>query len=109
VGKNTPELKEIKITSLYIKSYGRGTRQVWQTDKHGFPKRSKSKEKEKFGIRTGDWVKAIVSKGKLKGIYVGRVTTRERPSFIIGKVDGIHPKYMKVLQRNDGYEYKYER
>jgi hypothetical protein len=33
--------------------------------------------------------------------------TRATLQFKVGKVDGIHPKYMKVLQRNDGYEYKY--
>jgi hypothetical protein len=35
--------------------------------------------------------------------------TRATLQFKVGKVDGIHPKCMKVLQRNDGYEYKYER
>ena len=105
VGKNTPTLLPLKVDSLYIKSYGRGTRQVWQTDSFGFPKRPKAKEKTKFGFRTGDWVRAAVPKGKLQGTHIGRLTTRGRPNFVVGKADGIHPKHIVLLQRNDGYEY----
>ncbi len=108
VGKNTPALKPLKVAPLYIKSYGRGTRQVWQTDSFGFPKRPKAKEKTKFDLRTGDWVKAIVPKGKLQGTHIGRVTANAAPNwFSIGKANGINPKHIVLLQRNDGYEYSY--
>jgi hypothetical protein len=107
VGKSTPTLKVPKIAPLYIKSYGRGSRQVWQTDAFGFPKRPKAKEKTKFGFRTGDWVRAVVPKGKLRGTHIGRLITRAVPNFCVGKADCIHPKYIALLQRNDGYEYRY--
>ena len=107
VGKATPKLQLIKLVPLFIKSYGRGTRQIWQTDSFGFPKRPKAKEKTKFGFRTGDWVKAIVPKGKHMGIHIGRVGTRSKPSFAVGKVDGINLNYILLLQCNDGYEYSY--
>jgi hypothetical protein len=108
VGKDTPVLKPVKIDPLYIKSYGRGSRQVWQTDSFGFPRRPKAKEKTKFGLRTGDWVKAIVPKGKLQGTHIGRVTANAAPNwFSIGKASGINPKHIVLLQRNDGYEYSY--
>jgi 5-methylcytosine-specific restriction endonuclease McrA len=107
VGKDTPTLKLNKISPLYIKSYGRGTRQVWQTDSFGFPRRPKAKEKTKFGFCTGDWAKAIVPKGKLQGTHIGRLTTRATPIFTVGNADGINPKHIMLLQRNDGYEYSY--
>jgi len=108
VGKSTPTLRQSTIAPLYIKSYGRGSRQVWQTDAFGFPKRPKAKEKTKFGFRTGDWVKATVPKGKLQGTHVGRLTTRTAPNwFSVGKANGINPKHIVLLQRNDGYEYSY--
>ena len=40
---------------------------------------------------------------------IRKVTTRQRLNFRVGVVDGIHPKYMILLQRNDGYEYFYSR
>lgn len=107
VGKSTPTLRPLKATPLYIKSYGRGSRQIWQTNAFGFPKRPRAKAKEKYGFRTGDWAKAIVPKGKNKGVHIGRITTRATPSFVVGKADGIHPKHIVLLQRNDGYEYGY--
>ena len=105
VGKSTPALRLKGVQPLFIKSYGRGSRQIWQTDAYGFPKRPKAKEKTKFGCRTGDLAIAIVPKGKNKGVHIGRITTRARPSFAVGRVDGIHPRHIRVLQRNDGYEY----
>lgn len=107
IGKNTPKLYLSNITPLFIKSYGRGSRQVWQTDSYGFPKRPRAKEKIKFGFRTGDIGIAVVTKGKNKGIHIGRITTRTTPNFKIGSIDGINPKYIKLLQRNDGYEYSF--
>ena len=105
VGKSTPALRLRGVQPLFIKSYGRGSRQIWQADAFGFPKRSRAKEKTKFGCRTGDWAIAVVPKGKNQGVHIGRITTRQRPSFAVGKADGIHPKHIRVLQRNDGYEY----
>jgi hypothetical protein len=52
-------------------------------------------------------MKAIVPKGKLQGIHIGRLTTRAKPNFTVGKADGINPKHIVLLQRNDGYEYSY--
>lgn len=109
VGKNTPKLQSIKITPLFIKSYGRGSRQIWQTDSYGFPKHPRAKEKEKYGFRTGDLVKAIVLKGKRIGVYIGRVVTRACGYFTVGQVAGIHFRYIKLLQRNDGYGYSYNK
>ena len=107
VGKSTPVLTNTELAPLFIKSYGRGSRQVWQTDSFGFPKRPKAKEKTKFGFRTGDFVKAIVPKGKLHGTHIGRVTTRVKPNFCVGEADGIHPRHITLLQRNNGYAYAY--
>lgn len=107
VGKSTPTLRVGKAAPLLIKSYGRGSRQIWQTDAFGFPKRPRAKEKTKFGCRTGDWAIAVVPKGKNQGVHIGRITIRATPNFRVGKVDGIHPKHIGVLQRNDGYEYGY--
>ena len=59
------------------------------------------------GFWTGDLVKAVVLRGKRMGVPVGRVITRQLPNFRVGLVDGIHPKYIILLQRNDGYEYSY--
>jgi hypothetical protein len=108
VGKDTPVLKPLKVAPFYIKSYGRGTRQIWQTDAFGFPRYAKAKEKTKFDLRTGDWVKAIVPKGKRQGTHIGRVIANASPSwFSIGKFKGINPKHIMLLQRNDGYDYSY--
>ena len=50
-------------------------------------------------------VSAIVPSGKNKGFHVGRLTTRARPSFKVGSVDGIHSKYVMLKQQSDGYAY----
>ena len=52
-------------------------------------------------------MKAVVPKGKLQGTHIGRVTTRVKPNFCVGEIDGIHPKHITLLQRNNGYAYAY--
>jgi hypothetical protein len=62
-----------------------------------------------FGFQTGDLVKAEVPKGKYAGTHVGRVVVRSSGSFDIQTKDGkkrVNHRYCRILQRNDGYEYK---
>jgi len=62
------------------------------------------RQKQIHGFQTGDMVRAIVSKGKYKGIHVGRVVVRRNGSFSINKKD-INYKYCKIIQKNGGYNY----
>ncbi|OQY55571.1 MAG: HNH endonuclease [Candidatus Parabeggiatoa sp. nov. 2] len=97
------------ITPLIITSKGRGSRQKCRMNQYGFPRTGPKKQKQVKGFQTGDIVKAIVTKGKKIGTYIGRVVVRSRGSFDIGsgekKVGSISYKYCQLLQRADGYEY----
>jgi 5-methylcytosine-specific restriction endonuclease McrA len=97
------------ITALIITAKGRGSRQKCSMNQYGFPRTGPKKQKRIKGFQTGDIVKAIVTKGKKIGVYVGRVVVRAKGSFDIGsgeeKVGGISYKYCHLLQRSDGYEY----
>eukprot|EP01025_Chloroclados_australasicus_P009084 TRINITY_DN1347_c0_g4_i1.p1 TRINITY_DN1347_c0_g4~~TRINITY_DN1347_c0_g4_i1.p1 ORF type:complete len:442 (+),score=19.87 TRINITY_DN1347_c0_g4_i1:243-1568(+) len=56
-----------KFNVLIIKAMGRGRRQMRLVDKHGFPRaKPKMRQKRFFGFATGDFVKAVVNKPKLK-------------------------------------------
>jgi len=102
VGKSTPEVIQITgVEPLLIKAMGTGRRQMCVTDKYGFPKQHKERCKSFLGYQTGDIVKAVTPKGTI----TGRIMIRHRPSFRVGKAD-IHPKYMKRVQRADGYSYE---
>ena len=108
-----------KVSTLYIEDYqpllitakGHGTRQICRTDKFGFPRLHCSRKKIHLGFQTGDIVKAVVTKGKKIGTYVGRVATRKTGSFDIttpkGKVSGISYKYCQAIHRKDGYSYQF--
>lgn len=97
---------------------GRGTYQRAQVvNNSGLVGSHKTRVKVNFGFQTGDMVRAIVPQYneknkqlKTAGTYVGRIAVRAKPSAKItgnhGKVDGINPKYIKIIQRADGYEYK---
>ncbi|GHO77381.1 hypothetical protein KSD_51520 [Ktedonobacter sp. SOSP1-85] len=101
VGKSTPDVLVQKgVIPLRIKATGHGRRQMCVPDKYGFPKQHKERKKTFLGYQTGDLVKAITPKGP----FEGRIAIRHRPSFRLQKVD-IHPKYMRCVQRSDGYEY----
>ena len=79
------------------------------TDKFGFPKRHRTNKQMHYGFSTGDIVKAVVTKGKKIGEYVGRVLCRATGSFDIatksGRIAGINHKYCKPIHKKDGYSY----
>lgn len=104
---DTPALEVLVTKPLLIKATGHGTRQMCGTDKFGFPIRHRTNQKTWFGFQTGDLVKAVIASGKYAGDWVGRVSVRARPSFKLStsKVFDVHPKYLEVIHRADGYSY----
>ena len=53
-----------------------------------------------------DIVKADKPKGKGAGKHLGRVTVNSKPgNFVVNGVT-CHAKYMKLIQRNDGWKYE---
>ncbi len=111
VGTSTPEqliIKDVK-KPLIITATGHGSRQMCRTDKYGFPVRYVPRFKLIKGYQTGDIVKAVVTKGKKQGVYVGRVAVRTTGSFNIktqnGLVQGISHKYCQPIHKKDGYAY----
>ena len=93
---------------LAIQARGHGVRQRCRTDKYGFPTRHAPRAKFYRGFQTGDLVRAVVPKGKHQGVHEGRVAIRFSANFRVGKRDGINPKYLRLIQRADGYEYNYQ-
>lgn len=112
---NVHSLARWNQPTLKIKSTGRGAYQRALPDKYGFckPELHKMAVKRVFGFATGDYVKAVVPKGKRAGSHVGRVAVRSSGSFAIythaGKQDGIGHKNCTLLQRADGYGYAWEK
>jgi 5-methylcytosine-specific restriction endonuclease McrA len=94
-----------EMSPCFIKSVGRGRRQMCLMDRYGFPRTRPKRFKRVQGFQTGDWVQAIVPRGKKQGTHVGRVAIRATGNFRVGKVDGINWRYCRLLQRADGYEY----
>jgi hypothetical protein len=114
VGKSTPEVLKTKgVLPLSITAYGHGCRQMCLMNKFGFPRTGPKEAKQVKGFQTGDIVKAIVTKGKKIGTYVGRVAVRTTGSFNVttpqGTVQGISYKYCRAIHRTDGYEYSHKR
>ncbi|MBU2750528.1 HNH endonuclease [Acidithiobacillus thiooxidans] len=98
---------------LQIKATGRGSYQRTRLTKHGFPRGYLMRSKSAFGFQTGDMVKAIVTKGKKVGTYLGRVAIRASGSFNIQtgneRVQGIHHRFCTRIQRADGYGYSWDK
>jgi 5-methylcytosine-specific restriction endonuclease McrA len=96
---------------LLVLATGHGTRQMCRTDKFGFPSRYVPRNKFVNGFQTGDIVKAVVTKGKKIGTYVGRVAVRSTGSFNISTssclVQGISHKYCQRVHGKDGYNYTF--
>jgi len=81
------------------------------TNKYGFPIRHRSNNKIHKGFQTGDIVKAVVTKGKKIGSYIGRILVRKTGNFDIRtsteRVAGISYKYCTHLHKKDGYQYSF--
>lgn len=107
----TPKLEILTTQPLIIKSAGHGNRQMCGTNKYGFPVRHRTNRKIHKGFQTGDIAKAVVTKGKKVGTYIGRVLCRASGSFDIstssGRVAGISHKYCSHIHKKDGYQYSY--
>ncbi|MCH9742803.1 MAG: HNH endonuclease [Proteobacteria bacterium] len=118
VGAVEKPITDWKKPVLNIKAMGRGSYQRAQVgNKSGLVVGHKTRAKVNFGFQTGDMVKALVPEFnernkplKTAGVHVGRIAVRSKPFAKIvgkhGKTDGINPKYISLLQRADGYEYK---
>jgi hypothetical protein len=81
-------------------------------DKYGFPRTGAKGAKRVRGFQTGDLVKAVVTEGKKRGTYTGRVAVRTSGFFNLttsqGVVQGISSRFCRLLHRSDGYEYSHE-
>lgn len=112
VGQSTPEKLYFKTKDvLYIKAKGRGSHCRTNVNKYGFPRGYLSRQKYFFGFQTGNMIKAIIPKGKYKGIRYGEVACRKSGSFDIKNkegqriVQGVNYKYCSIVQQFDGYSY----
>ncbi len=113
VGEST--LETVIIGQEYVQVWsgvGRGSRKMCNTDKYGFPVSHRARQKMYFGFTTGDLVVAEVPKGKYTGRWVGRVAVRSSGYFDLkdgtGRrvCQGISHKYIRLLQRMDGWQYE---
>jgi 5-methylcytosine-specific restriction endonuclease McrA len=111
VGASTPErLYLTHIRPWKIESTGRQARRMVNVDEYGFPRGRAKGPGCVHGFKTGDLVRAVVTKGKKVGTYVGRVAIKTDGYFKItgspfGMVEGIHARYCVSLYRKDGYAY----
>ena len=94
---------------LQIKATGRGSRQMCLPDKYGFPRTKAKAQKVVRGFKTGDFVKAIIPKGKYRGKHFGRIAIRSKGSFSINpgirKPFDLNFKYCICVQKATGYHF----
>ncbi len=90
---------------LVVQATGHGERQRVRLDRFGFPRGHKPRARSFRGFRTGDVVRCV--KPGLS-VCIGRVAIRFRPSFVVRdqyRQVEVHPKYLNILQKGDGYVY----
>ena len=97
---------------LVVSAKGRGSWKMCIVDKYGFPKTAAKASKLVEGFQTGDIVKAVVSNGLKAVEYLGRVAVSSTGRLNIktksGLTKDIGYKYCRLIQRGDGYSYKYK-
>jgi 5-methylcytosine-specific restriction endonuclease McrA len=114
IGSSTPQRLHLAAFDVqYVIAKGKGKHSRTNLDAYGFPRGHFTQHKNFFGFQTGDMVKAVVPKGKNKGIWYGRVLCRKIGFFDLKtrdkRVQGINHKYCRLTQANDGYQYFIER
>ncbi len=111
VGASTPErLRTEHVRPWLIEAKGRQHRQMVNMDDHGFPRGKTKGPSCVHGFKTGDLVRAVVTRGKKIGTYQGRVAIKTDGYFKLtgrpfGMVEGIHARYCTPIHRKDGYAY----
>jgi len=104
------------VQPLLVKAAGHGTRHFHLPNDIGLIDKSKKamptrKDKVVRGFRTGDMARAVVTKGKKVGTYLGRVAVRTSGSFNIqtksGTIEGLNYRYFQPIHRGDGYAYTF--
>jgi hypothetical protein len=111
VGSSTPPVLQLAgIVPFLITATGHGSRQKCNVNALGFPCSRPKGAKRIKGFQTGDLVRATVTTGTKRGIYVGRVLVRATGSFDIrtkgGRVEGINHHSCRPVHRSDGYTYQ---
>ena len=110
VGESTPDpFTGIPAYVQIWSAKGRGHRQRCRTDQHGFPTRHLSRQKQHFGFHTGDFVQAVIPRGKYTGTWTGRATVKASGQIRLVTSTGVHPTtsyhHCRVLQRGNGWVY----
>lgn len=96
----------VRFIPLFIVATGHGKRQRCRTNKYGFPITHASRAKKAYGYQTGDIAKASTPRRIHMPAQIGRVVIRHyRPMFMLNRRN-VHPKYLTLLQRADGYHYQ---
>ncbi|GLV54751.1 hypothetical protein KDH_15980 [Dictyobacter sp. S3.2.2.5] len=110
VGASTPDVLQVAgVHPFRIEACGHGCRRMRNVNKIGLPCSAPKGPKKVQGFQTGDITRAIVTRGKKQGIYVGRVLVRATGSFDIttrrGRIAGLDVRFFSHLHRSDGYNY----
>ena len=110
VGESTPE--RFSALPVYIHVWGakgRGTRQLAGLNRAGFPTRHRSRGRRHMGFQTGDLIRGTVVRGPYAGTWMGRVTVRSRPRFVLTTAAGtrieVPARACSLIQRQDGWTY----
>ncbi len=97
---------------LTVKAMGRNSRQMCRVDRYGFPRTSAKGPSLVYGYRTGDIVRAEISRGRYAGTYTSRVVVRSSGYFDIHPGTGerkitINHRCLRRIQCSDGYQYNF--
>lgn len=106
VGTSTPDDLFVERGTIFrATAKGHGTRKMQNSDKYGFPRgKPRASKRHVHGFQTGDYVVAMVPKGKYAGRHVGGLKVRARGSFVVERTD-VSWKHITRVQMADGFAY----
>ena len=107
-GEGSGRLVSMSSEVLVVKATGHGSRRVTNVDRFGLPRGAARKGGPVLGLRTGDVVRAVLTRGKHPGVHVGRIAANAKGSFVVysavGRVETGRNNCV-LLHRKDGYAY----